>query len=223
MNTKPFEIVIGKSRITGVLQLLDLSECSRYLTEATSARSTWEAAAERLMMRRVVSLEVDGDAVGALEKARAKCPHLATHITDLLTQAAGFPARMPAMKFADDLDADTPPLVLEAAGLTREAADKLMAEFDGVQRIVRITDEKRQTIFAAVIRAPDQHEGQILTSARESGKGLASALLSIARSCITYCRDELDGAIARYPAIPLLSLLEEWDALGGSGAEARFR
>jgi hypothetical protein len=127
------------------------------------------------------------------------------------------------MKFADELDGDTPPMVLAAAGLTREAADKLLAEYQGAQRIVRITDEKRQTIFAAVLRTPDQHEGQILSSARAAGKGVASALLSLARSCITYSRDELDGAIARYPAIPLLALIEEWDALGGSGAEARFR
>ncbi|MEP7123147.1 MAG: hypothetical protein ABJE95_19620 [Byssovorax sp.] len=222
MNTKPFLISIGATRITGVLQLLDLAEASRYTNEATAKGSSYEAAGERLMMRRILSIEVDGDAAGALAKARAKLPQLATHITDLLTQAAGFPARAPAMKFSDELNAETPPLVLAEAGLTREAADRLLAEFDAPQRIVRITDDKRQTIFAAVVRTPDPQEGQILSSARELGKGIPAALLSLVRACTTFSRDELEGAIARYPAIPLLSLAEEWDALGGSGAEARF-
>lgn len=222
MRTNPFLIEVGKSKITGVVQLFELDSCTRYVGEAMGTGGSFEAAAERLMMRHLVSLEVDGVAAGAIDKAKAKCPSIAQRISDLLAEEAGFPVRMPAMKATDDLDDATPPFVLAAAGLDRASADKLLAEFDGAQRIVRITDRSRATIFAAVVRAPDQHEGQLLSSARAKSKGVPAALLSLARSCVTWSRDELEGSIARYPAIPLLSLVDEWDSLGGASAEARF-
>ncbi|MEO5726624.1 MAG: hypothetical protein ABI134_13725, partial [Byssovorax sp.] len=174
------------------------------------------------MMRHLVSLDVDGDPTGALDRAREKCPDLPAKVLNLITEQAGYPWTAPAMKAVDELTAETPPMVLLAAGLTREKADELIAEYPKAQRLIRITDKTRKTIFGCVVRTPETEEMAILKSAQSSGKGVPEALLSLTRACVTWSRDPLEGAIATYPAIPLLSLVEDFEQMGVVSAEARF-
>jgi hypothetical protein len=222
MASKKFNIIAGDTQITGEAQLLDIKSLSLIVTDLNGKGTSYDEACDRAMMRHLLSLEVDGDPTDAIERGRAKCPDIAAQIINLLGEQSGLPWTKPAMKAVDALDANTPPMVLLAAGLTREKADELLSLYPKPQRLIRITDKARKTIWACVVRTPENEEMSILKRARADHRGIPDALLSLTRACVTWSRDPIEGAIAMFPAIPLLSLSDDFDDLGVVEVHARF-
>lgn len=211
--------------ITGSAQAFDLKSMSRYIDEGAVPGASVGDTNERLMMRHLVSLEVDGKSDDdTMEIARKRCGALPGLVADGLAEAAGLPVKAPEAKQADALEDPMPPFLIAKVGLTAEKVIELLGAYPDVpQRLIIVTGSTGKPIFAATLRAPDPDELEILRAARGKGKGLAAALLSIVKACVTWSRDALDGAFARYPAIPLLVLMDDLYELGGSSADVKFR
>lgn len=222
MSTVEFDIEGG---ITGTAQGLDLKGCKKHLDEGVKP-GQGDNANESLMLRQLLSLQVDGKDVfdREFELARRRCPTLAGRVADILLAAAGAPLIPPASKMVDVLDSDTPLAVLRAAGLTDEKAAELVASADGYPLLlIQVRHKDRKKIFAGVVRAPDPDEVAVVSNAYRNGRGAGDALLGLCDACIRWSREPFKESWQAYPALPLHVVGYEIAELAGGSADLRFR
>lgn len=213
--------------ISGALKAMDLAAARRHVDEgAKPGIGAAEAANENLMLRHLLELKVDGadDFDGEFDRARKRCPTLASRVADILVAAGGVPLKPPARKMVDVLNADTPPAVLRAAGLDLDQVEKLVAEFGEYQlRLIQVRDQEGVKLYSLAVRSPDPDEIGIVAQAQRAGRGLGDALLSLCDACIIWSREPHKALWERAPCAPFHTVGYEIAELAGGSADIQFR
>lgn len=159
-----------------------------------------------------------------IEKARQGFPRLAASVADLLCQDAGLSREVAPLE--DELNAETPPNVLRRAGLPAEVGAGLVSDAaaGGYRlKLVTVRAPDRSTLFACVLRSPEDAALITMRDAREKKKGYGRAARGAALASVVWASSRIEDTCTRYPAIPSLVLAPILIEMGDRSAEARFR
>lgn len=191
-----------------VLRPLTAAEFDRHFDERQTQPGTcdWNVTLRQLVAPTVAELVEKRAANASLPRALARG----------LQEFAGSPETTDPR--IDPLSATTPPGILEAAGLSADAARELL-ERSGGAKLALIAHESA----AVVVRQPKPDEYSLLQSAIASGKNVAAALRRAALDHVVWSSMPIAELFKMLPGFPVAIVAVEVLRLGGAGTEARFR